>query len=160
MIETTHKEFRIIYSTDEDEWQCSGLGYNHAKLSAVKRFIDEKSKKDRQVNIPALMANRSYRTDAAKVEDVTITLLCEPESTYIKDPAIIKQCWIKDARGERRKVYIHSLTPVTARADALRWQRFDDGACAATKIARDALDALPKFDADSIMLAVKEREAK
>jgi hypothetical protein len=159
MIEVKHKEFRIVYSEDNDEWQCFDVGYNNIKLSAVKRFLDEKTKKERRVNIPALMAIRSYRTDAAKVEDVTVTLLCEPESDYASKPPTIRSCWIKDSSGERKKVNIHNLMPVSARADALRWQRYDDAACAATKMAHDALAALPKFDADSLMLAAKEKDA-
>ena len=159
MIEAKHKEFRIFYSEDNDEWQCSDIGYSNVKLSAVRRFIDEKSKKERQVNIPALMINRSYRDDAAQVEDVTITLLCEPEQDYVTKPATVQQCWIRDAKGERKKVRLRNLMPISARADAQRWRRFDDGACAATKIAHDAMAALPKLDADSVMLAMKEKEA-
>lgn len=161
MIETTHRDFRITFDEDSEEWRCRDLEIpTNAKLSAIKRRIDEILKRDRRLNIPALMASRSYGYgDPAKIEEVTVTLLCDPETRYsTRASGRIEHCFAM-CGGKRSKLRLDQLYPVSARPELEAWVRFDDQVQAVTKQRDDALAAAGAYDADSIALASKELAA-
>lgn len=158
MIETKYRSYTITFNEDAEEWSCSDLAISGLpKLSAVKRKIDDISKRERRVNVRALHA-RSRIADAEAVE-VTVTVLCEPEPCYGDKSPTVKSCWAKNAAGERVKLNLSDVIPIEHRADLETWVRLDTEAQAAVKRAHQHLEAIPRHDADSLMLAAKEAAA-
>lgn len=162
-IETKHKNYKITFSEERETWSCSDLDIENAKLAAVKRRIDEIGKSERKVNLPVLMASMDGR-DRASIKELTVTVLCEPgvvpryrggdgemPTTY--------QCWVKSKDGSRFKIDISQLIPLSGRAEIEVWARLHREAQAATKLAEQALAAIPRHDADSLILAAKEAAA-
>jgi hypothetical protein len=155
-IEVKYKNRDIFYDEDQDVWKCGDLHIEDAKLAAVKRRIDAIGRSERTVNIQALYHKRAWHTDKAETETVTVTVLCDPEPRRYGSGGDTEYCWIKSPKDGKAKVRIDSLIPLDQDDGLREWVRLDEIARVATKAAADALDKLPRHDADSLMLEAKE----
>lgn len=161
VVEVEHKKYNVRYDEETSEWICEDLNIRDAKLSEVKKRIDKFGHADRKLNVKALHFGKSW-DDEAKVVPVTVTVLCDPEpvSRYLHQQRAneTRDCWIKDAKGTRSKVRIDTLIPIDNSIDLKVWQKLDEAARTATKIADAALEKLPRHDADSLKAASKQKE--
>jgi len=146
---------RIIKFRDDDEtWACPDLSIEgQQSLSAVKRKIDELSKGERRIDVRALLLNYC---GTPQVEEVTVTVLCEPETYGHGHPPSIVHCWIKSKEG-RSKVRLDALVPVENIAELQRWVILRAEAKAAHERADKYLDSIPRHDADSLLLSRAQR---
>lgn len=118
-ITTKHKGYEITFDEEADGWTCEAVGITQPmKLSTLKRKIENLAKDERSVNLKVYRINddRWRESDKAKLEEVTIVLLCEATSNrWEKTEPTIKECWIKNSKGGRDKVYLTSLYPIEQR---------------------------------------------
>lgn len=157
-IDTDHKGYKILFNHETDMWRCPDLEIGeNPKLSAIKKRIDEMSKGERRLNVPALMIGSTHRSDEPTIVRVTVALICEPERGYRDEQATIKKCWVVGKHG-RTKTELRYIFPVEAETDIKSWMVLKKAADDAEKAAEDAQEALPRHDADSLMLASKEAE--
>jgi hypothetical protein len=143
----TYKGEAIAYDQDEDLWVCQQLGIKDAKLSAVQRKIDERSRAERKINFEVLLPDKSnWSHEESGYKKVRVTTSLEGrDSNY---------CWVTNGK-EREKVRIDSLVPVEHEDKVQKWLTLQLQAEAAAAAADKALDALPTFDAESLTAAAK-----
>lgn len=113
ILQTEHKGFSIYWSETEDGWRCADLSLSDQSLAAIKRAIDARSAAERRANIRALWLRRIYRNNMLTVEDVTITIVCDPPGS----PNRSQYVWLDGASDGRAKVGIDSLYPLGARPE-------------------------------------------
>jgi hypothetical protein len=145
----TYKGEAIAYDQDDDLWVCQQLGIKDAKLSAVHRKIDERSRAERRIDFEVLMPDKknwSHEKTSYKKVRVTTTL----------DGRDSNYCWVTYGK-DREKVRIDSLVPVEHEDKVQEWLTLQLQAEAAVNAADKALDELPTFDAESLMAAAKQR---
>jgi len=158
-MEVQYKKHTITYREDANEWFCEVIG-TKPSLKAAKAAIDNLSRKDRQLGIPALMLERNFRSDGLEVIEVKVGTLCEPSMGYRDKVATIKECWITQDKSSRSKVHLSQLYPLDARADLLAYAKEMTAHAKEGERLEGVKKAIGSFNADTIMLAAKEAQAK
>lgn len=153
-IETKHREHVIRLREDDDTWVCTDIGIENKSLSAVKRKLDELNKSERRVDVEALLINKGHwSTDVTEFHKVKVTVLCEPSTGRGRTPiGETRECWIMDGK-ERSKINIGDLVPLSQEAALTAWLQQHEIAKKAQKLADDALKAIERHDAESLIAA-------
>lgn len=159
MLETKHRGYEIKFREYDEEWDCRDLGLHDKSLKALKAKIDRLSRAGRSLGIAALKLHRDYRSDNLKISEIQVTTLCEVESNYRNGGRDeIVQCWIKKD-GERHKINIDQIYPVTSRQDLEAYVRRVNEHDSEGRKLQAMLAEIGAFNADSISLAAKEADA-
>lgn len=147
-IQTTHRGKTIYWHPDLEVWVADKLGFENAKLSAVKKQIDNLDRKQRKPMVDALWIKNGYWDhDPSSVIRVTVTVLTDDGDA-----------WVQWGEKERHKVRLRELAPLDCETDARAWLSLDQTAKKAKKTAELAIERIRRYDADSLMLAAKEKE--
>jgi hypothetical protein len=158
-IEVKHKGYDIRFNHADDTWSCEALSIPACpKLSTVKARIDALSKEDRRINVQAWMiVDDRWSDKPAKIERVTVTILCEP-SIYRGETAAPIDCWITDAKRQRSKVSIKSLFALDCGDKLQKAMAAKAEAEKAVDAATELLDAMPRCNADMLTRAAKQQQ--
>ncbi len=151
MIQTTHRDYMIHYSENEDVWRCSDLGLDRATLTLLKNAINRKlaaANKSRGT-IDAMEIVRDYD---GEMEPVKITGRAPPG--YKSEPRVwvMKQHWAKGEKLVRRMVSISSLfinTPENA-AKASGVEALNKQIAALNKERYEAMKAISRLTVDDL----------
>lgn len=156
-MEIKYKGQTLTFSENTEKWSHPEVGKRDT-LSALKSAVDDLSRKDRQLRVPAyyIQANRwSSSNTVPKVQRVMVTSIVEPgQLRSTGDPY---EVWIVDENKSRSKVGIREVYPLEAKAkiDEYIKARLEVDALE-TKIER-LFEALPRATVESLKA---NREAK
>lgn len=157
-VKIKYRDHDVSYREDQNEWWCFELNFSAASLSALKLKIDGLERAARKTNkLPAFLI-KDWNSQGA--ERVQITVVCDLPVTshrYGRTTEESRECWVTSKKG-RQKVYLKDLVPIEHEAQVKQWLRAQAEASAAQDKAEKLKDSLPRFDIDSVMLAVKEKE--
>jgi len=167
MIETEYKGFRLTFSEDSESWWCHDLEIendNSLSLRALKARIDKMLTEGRRLkDFKALMFDGGAGRFAHRpsVQEVTVSMLCAPERDYSYREKIVKRAWVTNSKGDRVKIGLDRLSPLSAKDAMLEWCNLCVLADEAVQKADDAKNTIPTFGtAEAVIRAAKEAQVQ
>jgi hypothetical protein len=162
MIQTTHKGYKLSFYEHNEHWSCAELDVDSESLAGAKAQIDNLTRNDRRLMVPALLVQGGAGMfhNKPSIEPVVVTLIAaKREKGRMSYRDEVEQVHIEKADGEREKVRVDQLFPLDARAELLGWIALCRKAEEATKLATAAGKEIAHHTHDTLALANREAKA-